>query len=31
MDMMGFSGAIYNIEYATVCHTMTRRDTLIAV
>lgn len=31
MDMMGFSGAIYNIEYATVCQPMTRIDTPFAV
>ena len=31
MDIIGFSGAIYNIEYATVCLPMTRIDTPIAV
>ena len=31
MDMIGFSGAIYRTEYATVCQPMTRIDTPIAV
>ena len=31
MDMIGFSGAIYRTEYATVCQPMTREDTPIAV
>lgn len=31
MDMIGFSGAIYPTEYATVCQYMTRIDTPIAV
>ena len=31
MNMMGFSGTIYNIEFATVCQPMTRVDTPIAV
>ena len=31
MNMMRFSRAIYNIEYATVCQPMTRIDTPIAV
>ena len=30
-NMIGFSGTIYRTEYATVCHTMTRWDTPIAV
>ncbi len=31
MNMMGFSGTIYNIEYVTVCQSTTRIDTPIAV
>ena len=31
MDMVGFSGAIYRIGYATVCQPMTRMDTPIAL
>ena len=31
MDMIGFSGAIYCTECATICQPMTRIDTLIAV
>ena len=31
MDMIGFSGAIYRIEYAMICQPMTRMDTPIAV
>ena len=31
MNIMGFSGTIYNIEFATVCQPMTRVDTPIAV
>ena len=31
MNTNGFNGAIYNIEYATVCQPMTRVDTPIAV
>ena len=31
MNMIGFSGAIYRTEYATVCQSMTRIDTPIAV
>ena len=31
INMVGFSGAIYPTEYATVCQPMTRIDTPIAV
>lgn len=31
MKMIGFIGAIYRTEYATVCQSMTRIDTPIAV
>ena len=31
MNMIGFSGAIYRTECATICQPMTRIDTLIAV
>ena len=31
MDMIGFSGAIYRTEYVTICQSMTREDTPIAV
>ena len=31
MDMICFSGVIYRIEYAMICHTMIRVDTPIAV
>ena len=31
MDMIGFSGAIYHTQYATICQPMTREDTPIAV
>ena len=31
MNMIGFSGAIYRTEYVTVCQSMTRIDTPIAV
>ena len=31
MNTNGFNGAIYRTEYATVCQSMTRMDTLIAV
>ena len=31
VDMIGFSGAIYRTEYATVCQPMTRVDTPIAI
>ena len=31
MDMIGFSGAIYRIDYAIICQPMTRVDTPIAV
>ena len=31
MNMIGFSGVIYRTEYVTVCQSMTRIDTLIAV
>ena len=31
MNMIGFSGAIYRTEYATVCQPMTRVDTPIAI
>lgn len=30
-DIIGFSGAIYNTEYAMMCQPMTRIDTPIAV
>ena len=30
-DIIGFSGAIYNTEYALMCQPMTRIDTPIAV
>ena len=30
-DIIGFSGAIRNTEYAMICQTMTRMDTPIAV
>ena len=30
-DIIGFSGAIYNTEYAMMCQSMTRIDTPIAV
>ena len=31
MNMIGFSEANYNTQYAMICHTMTRVDTSIAV
>ena len=31
MNMIGFSGVIYRTEYVTVCQSMTRIDTPIAV
>ena len=31
MNMIGFSGEIYRTEYVTVCQSMTRIDTPIAV
>lgn len=31
MNMIEFSGAIYRTEYVTVCQSMTRIDTPIAV
>lgn len=31
MNMIGFSGGIYRTEYVTVCQSMTRIDTPIAV
>lgn len=31
MDMIGFSGMIYRIGYATICQSMTRMDTPIAI
>ena len=31
MDMIGFCGMIYRIGYATICQSMTRMDTSIAV
>ena len=31
MDMIGFNGVIYRTEYVTVCQSMTRIDTPIAV
>ena len=31
MNMIGFRGAIYSTEYATICQLMTRIDTPIAV
>ena len=30
-DIIGFSGAIHNTEYAMICQSMTRIDTPIAV
>lgn len=30
-DIIGFSGAIHNTEYAMICQPMTRMDTPIAV
>jgi len=30
-DIIGFSGAIHNTEYAMICQSMTRMDTPIAV
>ena len=30
-DIIGFSGALHNTEYAMICQSMTRMDTPIAV
>ena len=31
VDMIDFSGSIYRTKYATICYSMTRMDTPIAV